>query len=157
MSRVRKQRGGEASANTSKISWRKFQEGQNLNDIVALTYQLAPVQSSQFPRSSHASCVLGTRIYIFGGASRQGYMNQLLMLETNAVNGRDCSWQEIEASGDIPEPRAYCEMTAIGDEIYLFGGMVDRTQTGDGSGTGLRNDMFILHTKQDSHIWERVL
>jgi hypothetical protein len=132
------------------VTWKKFQETQKLS-LYALD-----IATPAFPRDGHASCILESKIFVFGGLTPQGYSNELLVLETQVSGNDKLKWTEIEKRGDIPEPRAYCDMCAVGTDIYLFGGMVARHED-DGNGSEFVNDLHILHTNKNLFVWERVM
>lgn len=68
-----------------------------------------------FPRSDAASVVMQDDIYIFGGGAGTEVRSDAMVLD----NAR---WSALP-SADLPEPRLYPAAIAVGEFIYLLGGM----------------------------------
>lgn len=70
-------------------------------------------------RSGHASCVLSSKLVIFGGVRNGRWLNSLSTLDTNRWR-----WSTIKATGDAPKPRSYATSTPCdnGSKIVIFGG-----------------------------------
>ena len=48
------------------------------------------------------------------------------------------AWEQVQASGDIPSPRAAFGMDVVGGSIYVFGGR-DTTKR--------QNDLYVVRTR----------
>lgn len=69
-------------------------------------------------RRYHASTILGSYFYLFGGeVSWDEQVNDLWRMDL-----RSMEWEEIVCEGDIPPPRRYHTMVSYGHCLYLFGG-----------------------------------
>lgn len=93
------------------------------------------------PRERHSSCLIGKRIYIFGGYNRgpELYYNSLYCFESETL-----TWTRIEARGAAPERRCGHSASVIDGRMYVFGGRV-KVKKGEGllAGTTVqyRNDL----------------
>ena len=85
------------------------------------------------PRIAHSSAVVGDHIYIFGG--RTGItMGEGSLNDFHRFNTVTEKWEPLICFGDIPSPRSFHAMTALGKKIYIFGGC---------SPTGRLNDLHV--------------
>jgi dynein heavy chain len=62
----------------------------------------------------------------------------------------DLQWQQIEATGDRPPPRSGHSFTALGNTVYLFGGL-SRSRP-----PAPNQDLYLLRMSTMSYIWSRV-
>lgn len=69
------------------------------------------------PRVGHAACVLGTRMYVLGGAAHGFAFKDLFVLDTAAL-----SWLEPQAAGQAPGGLYGHTALAFGRCIFVFGG-----------------------------------
>jgi len=74
------------------------------------------------PVSTFASGeVIGDFIYVFGGESSSAvYTNTLTKLNTNTWH-----WSTVEATGQVPEPRAYQASTVVAGKLLIIAGQAD--------------------------------
>lgn len=114
--------------NDIKVNWKKFQK--------------CPFQ----PREGQSYAVVGKTLYIFGGVicatvQDESGQNILTNYESNDLlkfefeNNR---WEEVATTGDIPEGRSGSTLSAIGEKLYLFGGLSENH--------GWLNDFHMLDT-----------
>ncbi|KAK7108053.1 uncharacterized protein [Littorina saxatilis] len=95
-------------------------------------------------RNAHASAVVGSSIYIFGG--RQGVeMGEGSLADMHRLDTTTGTWSEVKMTGDIPEARSYHRMTAMGTQIFVFGGCTT---------SGRLNDLHTFST--DTGIWRKL-
>ena len=110
---------------------------QRINDLYALDVQdllWRPIQASgaaPVPRTAHGSVSFsgGSRMLVFGGASRQGRLNDLHMLDTECWK-----WTTVFPTSDVgPNPRARLGMTQMsnGTSAVVFGGREGYRYLGD--------------------------
>lgn len=72
-------------------------------------------------REGHSAVVYGkNKIFIFGGYGDDGYMNDVVVLDTALM-----VWANPPTGGDIPSPRAGHSATLLGNYMYVFGGSSD--------------------------------
>jgi N-acetylneuraminic acid mutarotase len=74
------------------------------------------------PRCLACSCVVGTKIYVFGGYqvhtnSPHTVFNGMFVFDTETLE-----WDHLEASGLSPDPRAASSMIEYENQLYIFGG-----------------------------------
>lgn len=89
------------------------------------------------PRVASTMAVVGDIIYLFGGREEANDSTALNdFFEYNTVT-RTWGAQIAALGGSVPAPRSYHKMTAIGHEVYVFGGC---------SQTGRLNDLHVFDT-----------
>ncbi|KAF2078325.1 hypothetical protein CYY_000417 [Polysphondylium violaceum] len=94
----------------------------------------------------HSAAVIGKRIYTFGGFDgfRKHYGLGMYDTESNI-------WQYIyNVSGDVPHPRTNHASCAIGDQLYVFGGMYKDPE----ESLIFLNDLYRLDT--NTLVWTRL-
>ena len=103
------------------------------NDLLSLDVdarhwtRLAPKGSPPTPRSHHSSCVVGRRLFVFGGRVRHGSNNQLFMIELGV---KKLYWQEIRVTGALPGSRYGAALCSVGkNRLVLYGGMPSLVHT----------------------------
>lgn len=76
--------------------------------------------SNPFPRSGHASAVIGAKsIAIFGGKRHtEVFMNDIILLDTESFNTTVIN----AVASHLPTPIGNCSLTAIGNKCLVFGG-----------------------------------
>lgn len=103
----------------------------------ALTASWTKIPGPELPRSSQSVCAINGKVYIFGGwvIYHQDGQRQFSDISSeiqarqpveNIVHVVDIStgeYQTIEAKGDAPPPRVGHTGVAIGEDIYVFGGV----------------------------------
>ncbi|KAH3759856.1 kelch repeat [Pelomyxa schiedti] len=91
--------------------------------------------SSEGPtaRAAHMVAVVGANIYCFGGDAGKGnYFNEL-----HTFNTESHEWTKINATGDIPSPRAWGTLSSVGSKLYLICGT---------NGSIVFNDVYVFDT-----------
>jgi len=101
----------------------------------------APVVSGvgPTPREGHSATLVADNIYVFGGSSEQGYMNDLYVLavgEQSAGEQMRMAWGTVDVSGRAPSPREGHSATAVNERIFVFGGFTEE---------GYSNDLYVLN------------
>lgn len=96
------------------------------------------------PRHSHAACVVGTTMYIFGGRLNSYYLNDIaafdmksckyyrllyflqccsarikLFTTLNLVNGKNPKWNQLEPISQLPPARAGHSAAAYDGKVYM--------------------------------------
>ncbi|KAF9177514.1 Negative regulator of mitotic exit [Haplosporangium sp. Z 767] len=78
------------------------------------------------PRHSHAACVIGTTMYIFGGQFNGYYLNDIAAFNMKTLNTANPKWERLEPTSELPPARAgHCAASHDG-KIYIFGGADDQ-------------------------------
>uniref|UniRef100_A0A7S0R239 Uncharacterized protein n=1 Tax=Pyramimonas obovata TaxID=1411642 RepID=A0A7S0R239_9CHLO len=99
-------------------------------------------------RGGHASCALGSKLYVFGGANRSPEaFKDLWCLQTD---GGNYSWtkENPKAPEGVQLPaRSGATLTAVGDRLYIFGGQDPETGI-------CFNDVVVY--EPDSQTWDRI-
>ena len=78
------------------------------------------------PRVAHTQAVVSTEgstvVYVFGG--RQGItMEEAPLNDLWAFNVATEKWAKVtDVHGDVPEPRSFHAMCAVGSTLFVFGG-----------------------------------
>jgi len=101
------------------------------------------------PREGHSACMIGTRMYVFGGSSTAGYMNDVHVLDMEPpwTTGEEIafSWGQPSVGGEPPAAREGHTGTAVDGSVLVFGGY---------SEGGYRNELHMLDT--DRMTWTAV-
>ncbi|XP_039262552.2 kelch domain-containing protein 1-like [Styela clava] len=131
--------GNEASQPTSS---KKIE-----NDIKINWKQLSkcPFQ----PREGQCCASIRNKLYIFGGVICGAEQQTANNKESNQLISFDVEsnkWEEVEVSNEIPEPRSGATLSAVGDKLYLFGGLSENH--------GWLNDMYVFEITSGK--WSKV-
>ncbi|KAG0035138.1 Negative regulator of mitotic exit [Podila clonocystis] len=97
------------------------------------------------PRHSHAACVVGTIMYIFGGQLNSYYLNDIAAFDMKTLNGKNPKWNQLEPNSQLPPARAGHSAAAYDGKVYIFGGADDKYYY---------NDIWCYDPK--TNIWEAV-
>lgn len=73
------------------------------------------------PRFGHAQATIGHCIYVFGGRAGT-QIDELLMNDLHKFDTKTRTWTAVDTQGDLPSPRSFHKMVALGDKLYVFGG-----------------------------------
>ncbi|KAF9388487.1 Negative regulator of mitotic exit [Podila verticillata] len=74
------------------------------------------------PRHSHAACVIGTTMYIFGGQFNEYYFNDVCSFDMKSLNTANPKWNRLEPASELPPARAGHCAAAYDGKFYIFGG-----------------------------------
>mmetsp|Transcript_17148 Transcript_17148/g.28211 ORF Transcript_17148/g.28211 Transcript_17148/m.28211 type:complete len:304 (+) Transcript_17148:152-1063(+) len=97
------------------------------------------------PRGGHAAAAIDNRIYIFGGADREGTVfGDLIALEIAAPDS--LKWVKVHFKGTAPQSRTGHTLVAFKKRLYLFGGQ-------DPLESVVFNDLFEFDT--DTSTWSK--
>lgn len=98
-------------------------------------------------RAYHTACLVGRKLFIFGGRAGNRYFNDVYVLDTGgardpfmlliAIVVDPLVWEKPQTFGSPPSARAYHTAVAVGTKIIHFGGM---------DGTKCFNEVHILDT-----------
>ncbi|XP_077496530.1 kelch domain-containing protein 3-like [Amblyomma americanum] len=113
-------------------------------DTVSMTWS-RPGVCGQVPRADihHSACVVGQRMYIFGGFHRDSSeFVHFLDLET-------LEWHRVPTSGVAPDGRCWHTTTTIGTRMYVWGGNLD------GSQPNVRYDNSLYYLETTTATWVR--
>ena len=94
------------------------------------------------PRFSHCCCVIGTKMYVYGGCSSTNTaFNDLYVLDL-----REGRWIRPRTSGTPPPPKE-CATVVVNDDkdIVIFGGWCQPARPGRHSGAKFFDDLHILN------------
>lgn len=121
---------------------------QNFRDAVRsgnLRFQTVSIKSreSPFPRFSHSCCIIGTKMYIYGGCSSSNKaFNDLHCLDL-----REGRWKKLRSSGSPPPPKECATVVAYDNrDIVIFGGWCQPARTGINSAAKFFDDLYIFNT-----------
>jgi dynein heavy chain len=74
------------------------------------------------PRGAHASCLVDNSFYVFGGYGGGGFARKDFG-DLHCLDLDSYVWQELETSGDAPDPRSGHQLLSVEDRVlYLMGG-----------------------------------
>ena len=125
---------------------------QCFNDVRALDTtrmrwaQPLVVGEGPSPREGHSASMLGTSMWVFGGSSEVGYLDDVWVLDcaargvaaTVGSSRLTMAWGRPELSGPAPSAREGHTATAIDGSIYVFGGFAS---------AGYSAELFVLSTE----------
>ncbi|KAF9107841.1 Negative regulator of mitotic exit [Mortierella sp. AM989] len=77
------------------------------------------------PRHSHAACVIGTTMFIFGGQFNGYYLNDIASFDMKSLNTPSPKWSRLEPTSELPPARAGHCAAAYDGKVYIFGGADD--------------------------------
>ena len=66
-------------------------------------------------RVGHASALVDTKVFIFGGHDGKTCLNDVHVLVT-------MNWKQLQPKGGRPNPRVSCTLTSVGSKLFLLGG-----------------------------------
>ncbi|KAG0259273.1 Negative regulator of mitotic exit, partial [Linnemannia exigua] len=78
------------------------------------------------PRHSHAACVIGTTLYIFGGQFNGYYLSDIACFDMKSLNTSNPRWNRLEPASELPPARAGHCAAAHDGKVYIFGGADDQ-------------------------------
>ncbi|XP_044183332.1 kelch domain-containing protein 3-like isoform X1 [Acropora muricata] len=93
-------------------------------DTASISWSRPPVQGKPpAARDGHTACVIGSRIYIFGGYEEEGerFSNSVEYLDTETL-----TWHAPRVTGKPAKWRDFHSATAVGTSMYIFGGRGDK-------------------------------
>ena len=97
-------------------------------------------RTSPSPRFSHGCCVLGTKMYVFGGCSSSNTaFNDLYQLDL-----RDRKWIRPRTSGLPPSPKECATAVVYKQKIVIFGGWCQPARVSVSSSAKFHNGINIL-------------
>ena len=74
------------------------------------------------PRGAHATCLVGSSLYLHGGYGGGGFARKDFG-DLHSLDLETYVWEELETSGDSPEPRSGHQLLCVEDRVlYLMGG-----------------------------------
>lgn len=105
------------------------------------------------PLVGATTTILGDKLYVFGGRVHQGSQPQLssTLYELDLIRRH---WSKLEPSGDIPAPRYFHSVCALGDtKLVCYGGMspASHLRTPPSSGADVQPEVAIM---ADIHIYD---
>lgn len=95
--------------------------------------------------------ILGDKLYVFGGRVHSRTKPQLTsdLYELDLIHRH---WTKIDALGDIPPPRYFHSVCALGDsKLVCYGGMSPATQTKNGTGAEPQPEVVVM---SDIHVFD---
>ena len=102
---------------------------------------------SPSPRFSHGCCIIGTKMYIYGGCSSSNTaFNDLYLLDL--IEER---WMRPRTSGSPPPPKECATVVAYDNrDIIIFGGWCQPSRTGINSAAKFFDDLYIFNVVSKS-------
>lgn len=97
---------------------------------------------SPLPRFSHGCCIIGSKLYIYGGCSSSNTaFNDLYLLDL-----REGRWIRPRTSGTPPPPKeCFTDVVYDNKEIIIFGGWCQPARTGINSVAKFFDDLYIFN------------
>ena len=92
------------------------------------------------PRKAHSMVSFEGKLYIFGGITEQGYVNDMY-----AVNTLDFKFYKVNAKGAVPTPRAYHSVTVMENGFMAMFGGLESHWDGKTEKLNLLGDFYILN------------
>ena len=102
---------------------------------------------SPLPRFSHGCCIIGTKMYVYGGCSSSNTaFNDLYLLDL-----REGRWMRPRTSGSPPPPKECATVVVYDDrDIVIFGGWCQPARTGINSAAKFFDDLYIFNAISQS-------
>ncbi|XP_066294007.1 rab9 effector protein with kelch motifs-like [Branchiostoma lanceolatum] len=125
------------------------EQGRNLNNIQVLdtetgTWTTADVQGTPpSPRTCHYTPHRGDRLYVWGGGKTGAEPTEDRKL--HVFDAATLTWSQPQLEGKPPKPRHGHVMVAVGNKLYVHGGM---------SGVTFYDDLYVLN--MDTKKWKRL-
>ena len=92
-------------------------------NTIARNWCAMPTSGTPPPeRDGHTSCIIGDWLYIHGGYEE---LHLRFGAEVYRLNLVTWQWQQVKTKGAPPTYRDFHTATAIGDDMYIFGGRSD--------------------------------
>jgi dynein heavy chain len=83
------------------------------------------------PRGAHATCLVNTSMYLHGGYGGGGFARKDFG-DLHSLDLETYVWEELETTGDSPEPRSGHQLLCVEDRVlYLMGGWNSNRQFDD--------------------------
>ena len=107
----------------------KTQNKELLNDVTVFDPQHTTfcvynnLNNRPSPRSRHASCAIGNKMYMFGGKNGKEILNDFWELDLDKLE-----WQQIKLSGSFITKRKGHGMLPIGNTLIIYGGTNENDQ-----------------------------
>jgi len=70
------------------------------------------------PRAASSLCVIGSKLFLFGGRDTTQRVNDLHTLDITSLH-----WDQPKVYGSKPEPRSFHSTITLGSNLFLFGGL----------------------------------
>jgi len=126
----------------------------NIFDPYARTWTNVPntVVRGQVPssRTNHAAVGVGNKMYMFGGNNNNAAGMYQVLDDLCVLNTDTLTWSKPQTTGDQPTARSGHTLTAIGKNLYLFGGGVWNEEEG---WVHKYNDLYVLNT--ETMVWTK--
>ncbi|XP_013407938.1 kelch domain-containing protein 1 [Lingula anatina] len=108
--------GNEASQNV------KY--GERLDNDINVNWSKLEVQNKYCaPRDGHAAASIARKMYVFGGVVSRADGEHTESNELFSLDLDNNTWTCVETKGDLPPPRSSAAMSAVENNLYLFGGL----------------------------------
>ncbi|CAE8738214.1 unnamed protein product [Polarella glacialis] len=119
-----------------------FDSQVHLLDTQGVSWEVGPepcvAVRGALPVLGHGAAAVGEKLFVFGGRRRaaagagQGAAAQVESGELLAFNTHSGEWSAVQPTGgDAPEPRSFHAMTAVGEDLFVFGGCGKNGRLGD--------------------------
>jgi len=113
-------------------------------DTVALKWSCPRVSGCvPCPRDGHSACIIRDHMYIFGGFEEQF---DRYSQEVYALDLKNMHWSFISTSGTPPVYRDFHSATALGNNMYIYGGRSDQEGSDHIERDYYPNDIMYLDT-----------
>jgi len=95
-------------------------------------------------RTNHASAAVGNKMYVFGGNNNNELGMYQVLDDLSVLDAETMTWSHPKTTGTKPSARSGHTLTAIGKNLYLFGGGVWNEREG---WVHKYNDVHVLNTE----------
>jgi len=95
-------------------------------------------------RTNHAAAAVGNKMFVFGGNNNNELGMYQVLDDLHVLDVNSMTWSQPLTTGKKPAARSGHTMTAIGKNLYLFGGGVWNEREG---WVNKYNDVYVLNTE----------
>ncbi|GAB1606050.1 kelch domain-containing protein 1-like [Argonauta hians] len=98
-------------------------EASPIENDVTVTWKKVNGSGNSDAPEGQSFCSLGSKLYVYGGVIQKGDGD---ITTTNILRCFDTElekWTKCEANGEVPKPSSGSALAAVGNTLYLFGGL----------------------------------
>ncbi|XP_014788070.1 kelch domain-containing protein 1 [Octopus bimaculoides] len=98
-------------------------EGSPVENDLSVTWKQVKTSNTLDACEGQSFCSLGNKLYVYGGVIQKGDGDITTTNTLQCFDTETQTWTTCEANGEIPKPSSGSALAAIGNILYLFGGL----------------------------------